>query len=62
MCNPPAIPVVQPAGPSSVQLASQRKIHVFHLATRPSSPPGPPFSVIPTGIKNIKTRQKLANI
>jgi len=29
-----------------VQLARPRKIHVFHLATRPSSLPGPPFSVI----------------
>jgi len=30
----------------SVQLASPREIHVFYLATQPSSPPGPPFSVI----------------
>ena len=32
-----------PARPS-VQLASPRKIHVFHLATRPSSPPVPQVS------------------
>ena len=27
-------------------LCSPPKIHVIHLETRPSSPPGPPFSVI----------------
>jgi len=45
MCSPLARPVVQLARPS-VQLASPWKIHVFHWATRASSPPGPPFSVI----------------
>jgi len=42
MCRPLAHPVVQLARPS-VQLAGSQKIHVFHLATWPSSPP---FSVI----------------
>ena len=45
MCSPLARPVVQhrlPARPS-IKLASPWKIHVFHLVTRPSSPP---FSVI----------------
>ena len=40
VCNLPARPSVQPISP--------RKIHVFHLETRPSSPPGLPFSVIPS--------------
>jgi len=48
MCNPPASPVCTLPARSSVQLASPRIIHVFHLATRLSSPPGPPFNVIHT--------------
>ena len=44
--SPLARPVVQPAGPPFCAAGSPRKIQVFHLATRPSSPPGPPFSVI----------------
>ena len=43
MCSPLACPIVQHASPPFCALASPRKIHVFTLATWPSSPL---FSVI----------------
>jgi len=42
MCSPPDHLNVQPTCPPFWQLASSWKIHVFHLATQPFSPPRPP--------------------
>jgi len=36
ICSPLDCPVVQPAGPHFLQLASPWKIRIFHLPTRPS--------------------------
>jgi len=47
MCSLTARAVVQSSTLPSRPLYSPPKIHVCQLETRPSSPPGPPFSVIP---------------
>jgi len=40
--SPPDRLLVQPDDPPFCLLCSPPKVHVFHLETRPSSPPGPP--------------------
>jgi len=48
---------VQPAGPPFCLQCSPLKVHVFHLETRPSSPPGPPISVIPVELLSSEEHQ-----
>jgi len=51
MCNPPASPVVQSAGPlcAAHQPADNSCFSFGNTALQPAHPAGPPFSVIPKG-------------
>ena len=49
MCNPPAIPVVQPASPLFYAARHPKDNSCFSFGNTALQPAGPPFSVIPIG-------------